>query len=496
MKERFLILVFLVVMQVLCSNLWAQSDPPLRIELPTAQDAEDYHFSLMGKDGVVVFYEGLQLNNDTTEWVLLLYDTNLQKQYTFNIHLPPQASFRQSYFSQGKLYLLFQEVVGKKEIPRTFVSVVDIAAKTEQLHVIQNLPKFEGAKLWAVDGHVVFSFVYNDTFWIYFYDTNTNHLQQFLVPEAAIISVQFVGIESFNQKILLGLGVLYSNKIAMMTVFETNYAGQLQKVSQLPIFEDYYYNTARLKIIDSSHAIIMGTYNLSSSKKSGLYHSGVYTLTYDNSTMGYPEFYNYTNLQKKDTLKNGKVKQQTLDLQMLVGDIVSNDSCYTLVTEVYYPEYNYTSSYYDNSSYYYGGGYNPPTTTFVGYRYVNAYVTCFDKYGELLWDNYFPFNNIITRRLANRVSLYYAPFGTALFYPYNSSLTYCLINGYELLENIETVPIECLYKKDVVEYSRDVNMYNWYDNKFVITGYQSIVANGKGNKGKRYVFFINKLEYR
>ena len=124
MKERFLTLVFLVVMQVLCSSLWAQSDPPLRIELPTAQDAEDYHFSLMGKDGVLVFYEGLQLNKDTTEWVLMQYDTNLQKQCAFNIHLPPQASFRQSFFNQGKLYLLYQEVVGKKESPRTFISVI------------------------------------------------------------------------------------------------------------------------------------------------------------------------------------------------------------------------------------------------------------------------------------------------------------------------------------------------------------------------------------
>lgn len=496
MKERLLTLVFLLVMQVLCSSLWAQSDPPLRIELPTAQDAEDYHFSLMGKDGVLVFYEGLQLNKDTTEWVLMQYDTNLQKQCAFNIHLPPQASFRQSFFNQGKLYLLYQEVVGKKESPRTFISVVDVAAKTEQLHVIQNLPKFEGARFKAVDGYAVFSFIYSDTYWIYFYDTHTENLHSFIVPNAAIISEQFVEIDSLNQKFLLGLGVLYGSKVAMLSVFETNYGGQLLKQAPLPIYEDFYYNTARLKIIDSSHTIIMGTYNLSSSKKSGLYHSGVYTLTYDNSTMGYPEFFNYTNLQKKDTLKNGKVKQQSLDLQMLVGDIVSNDSCYTLITEVYYPEYNYTSSYYDNSSYYYGGTYNPPTTTFVGYRYVNAYVTCFNRKGELLWDNYFPFNNIVTRRLANRMSLYYTPFGTAIFYPYNSNLTCCLINGYEIVENTETVPIECLHKKDVVEYSRDVNMYNWYDNKFVITGYQQINNNSKTVKGKRYVFFINKLEYR
>ena len=95
MKTRVLILVIVLF---LCPWLRAQSDPPLRIELPTAQDADDYHFSLMGKEGLVVFYEGLPVNNDSTEWVIMQYDTNLQKQNLFNIILPPQASFRQSYF--------------------------------------------------------------------------------------------------------------------------------------------------------------------------------------------------------------------------------------------------------------------------------------------------------------------------------------------------------------------------------------------------------------
>ena len=129
MKNKFLILLILMVTQVLCSNIWAQSDPPLRIELPTAQDADDYHFTLMGKEGAMVFYEGLQLSEDSTEWVMMHYDTNLQKQYAYNIYLPPQAAFRQSFYEKGSLYLLYQDVVGKKEIPKTYISVVDIEAK-------------------------------------------------------------------------------------------------------------------------------------------------------------------------------------------------------------------------------------------------------------------------------------------------------------------------------------------------------------------------------
>lgn len=216
---------------------------------------------------------------------------------------------------------------------------------------------------------------------------------------------------------------------------------------------------------------------------------------YQNSRLSTPEFFNYTNLHRK---KEGEVSQneQPADLQLLISDIIANDSCFTLVTEVYYPEYNYHSNYDNMSSYYYSSAYSPTTTTFEGYRYVNAYVTCFDRSGNLLWDNYFPFTNILTRRLAKRVLVYYTPYGTVIFYPYNSTLTATLIDGYNVVENISSIPIECNYKKDAVDYSRDINMYNWYDNKFLICGYQHIVNNSKGNRGKRYVFFINKLEYR
>ncbi len=474
----------------------AQNDPPLRIELPTAQDADDYHYTLMGKNGVMVFYEGEHINADTTEWVLMHYDTNLQKVNVFTIRQSVKAAFRQSYYDKGNLYLLFQDVVNKKEIPLTYLSVIDIGSAKYQNYTLENIPSFEISKLKATSGNAVFSIIHGDSYFIYFYNTNRQKLKDFIIRDAAIISEQFIEIDSLNEKFILGLGTLYPDKSALMAIYEITYQGELLREIPLPYAEGYYYNSVRYAPIDSTSAMLIGTYNLAKSKKSGFYHTGVYTMHYQNSYLSSPEFFNYTNLHRK---KEGEESQneQPADLQLLIGDIVANDSCFTLVTEVYYPEYNYNSNYYDNmSSYYYSSAYSPATTTFAGYRYVNAYVTCFDRSGNLLWDNYFPFSNILTRRLAKRVSVYYTPFGTVIFYPYNSTLTATLINGYNVVENLATIPIESNYKKDAVDYSRDINMYNWYDNKFLICGYQHIINNSKGNRGKRYVFFINKLEYR
>ena len=94
-------------------------------------------------------------------------------------------------------------------------------------------------------------------------------------------------------------------------------------------------------------------------------------------------------VSEKDADKGVRNNEQSADLQLLISDIIANDSCYSLITEVYYPEYSYNSSYYDNmSSYYYSSSYAPTSTTFDGYRYVNAYVTCFDKDGNLFHYKY------------------------------------------------------------------------------------------------------------
>lgn len=489
---------FLIFITICCTAMMAvaQSDGPLRIELPTAQDADDYHYCLLDTQGLSIFYEGNNLNADTTEWIVMFYDTNLQRQNAIAIPLSKASAYRNSHYQDNQLRLLFQEVVGKKETPRTFISSIDIHSLKNQRYELFGIPKFEYSTLKSINHHLIFSVFNEETYHIYFYNTDNQKLNEFIIPDAAIISEQFIEIDTFNHKVYLGLGVLFSNKASTYAIFETSYDGIFIDETALPITKGYIYHSVRMAVVDKDSSLLIGTYNISKSNKSGNYHTGVYTMTYHNAKISEPLFLNYSNLSQNSRQHTAAEKEQIVDLQLLVGDIIANDSCFSLITEVYYPEYSYSPSYYDNSSYYYGSTYNPAMTTFLGYRYVNAYVTAFDRYGKLLWNNYFPFSNIITKRLTRRVSLHYTPYGTAIFYPYNSTLTATLVNEYEVIEKVGSIPIECLYKKDVVEYSRDVNMQRWYDNKFVITGYQQINNNGKTSKGKRYVFFINKLEYR
>jgi hypothetical protein len=51
--------------------------------------------------------------------------------------------------------------------------------------------------------------------------------------------------------------------------------------------------------------------------------------------------------------------------------------------------------------------------------------------------------------------------------------------------------VELMSRTDLLEYSSGLSMRNWYNNNFLLSGYQYIKNTQRGKK--RYVFFINKL---
>lgn len=91
----------------------------------------------------------------------------------------------------------------------------------------------------------------------------------------------------------------------------------------------------------------------------------------------------------------------------------------------------------------------PASTSFAGYRYINAFITTFDKDGNLLWDNYLPFTNLLTFRLAQRVSLFFINQDAVIYYPYNSYLNYTMVNGYEIKRPLTTIELESKNKKEI-----------------------------------------------
>ena len=128
---------------------------------------------------------------------------------------------------------------------------------------------------------------------------------------------------------------------------------------------------------------------------------------------------------------------------------------------------------------------------------MNAYITTFDQNGILLWDNYLQFNNLVTKQLYPIVHLSFLENGeTLIYYLRNNRILSMLVSGYDILEKISAINIESKSSRDVVEYNVDTEIEPWYGNYFLVSGYQYIRNRDKAIKAKRYVFHLNKLEYR
>ena len=63
----------------------------------------------------------------------------------------------------------------------------------------------------------------------------------------------------------------------------------------------------------------------------------------------------------------------------------------------------------------------PSSPVFTGYRYVNAYVTTFDKDGQIAVAPLYRLR-MLTPRLITRVKHFFENQNAVIFYPYNSDI--------------------------------------------------------------------------
>lgn len=489
---RFLLIVSLFFISI--SLYGQQRDAPLRIELELAKDAEDYHSAEIGERGVLVFYEGNMVGQDSTSWIFMHYDTNLRRTETFAVTMTAGIQYMISCKSHGHLYLFYQDQYQRKSIQQSYVLDIDLEDNSRTFHVIPGLTDTYIHFMEAAGKHLIFISYYKEKHSLYIYDLAQ---RQITVPELTtenIVAVEFCEIDTFRRKILWGI-VSGTSKANALRFIETDYAGSLQNSIPFPAYSGYYYSSARLSVTDSVSSIILGTFVSEEDRNKNNLHTGVYTLPVKNGILGDPDFFKYSQIKNKDSISDKKYKDRGANLQVLVSDIFCHQGQYSLVSEIFYPEYSYN---YGSSldPYYYGYHSMPASSTFVGYRYINAYITTFDKEGHLVWDYYLPFTNILTQRLVQRVSIFGFHDNTVIYYPYNVSLTYTLIDGYTIIEPLTTIKMESKDRRDVVEYSRKPKFENWYGNYFLASGYQNIKNSSRSQKSKRYVFFLNKLEFR
>ncbi|MDR2085254.1 MAG: hypothetical protein LBP67_09710 [Bacteroidales bacterium] len=243
---------------------------------------------------------------------------------------------------------------------------------------------------------------------------------------------------------------------------------------------------APLKDINGNINSIVGAYfsgnlkNLISSSGFGYSSSGIFNIDINSSSF---------NLFQHRQLAKDIYYTWQQPLKYL--DIDSINTSYIFTTEAYSPKYKVTpQTDYD----FYGRPYTRYYQEFIGFTTVQAVNYIFESSGKLLWignteventeHTFIPHSKVMVNIIEDEIlNAYFA----------KDCITYKFMNFQYRSEPVEKFYTTKKYNKDIVENEYDSMIEHWYENNYLLYGYQTIRNNSISKNNRRTVFYIQKV---
>jgi len=509
-------ILFCLISVTLLSNGFSQKlDPPFRIELNAPKDEYPYQIATLGDKGFILYYEAEILSKTTRKWRFVNYDAYFrkiwQKDIVLNRFLEPIKDYADSL-----MFGVTMKYNGPKEIVNPII-VYSIKLKDTSDYLFE-LP-FDNKDIpnkLIVDTDRAFLTTYkNDKEDLYILKFADKKYEKIVFPNTNDSFIQFISKVENSTQLLVGLRNDNSRKENQISIFRISIDGIIVSQVDIPKNSDYFLNSSKIYQIGLDTFLIIGTYINKSDKPSGLFvsgnevNTGIYSLlissTYVLSEINYYNFarmkniFRYLSSKDADRLRkksnSNKITDPgySLNLQLLLHNIKKMDSSYIFISEAYYPEYRTE----ENVNYdFYGRPFPNSRTIFEGYRYTNGIITGFDKTGKLNWDNNYPLNNMISFELSPRISSLSDSTNILLAYCNDGEIYTMAINKNDIIQNIERSKIDLLSSNEFAVSTNKSYIRYWYNNFFLMSGYQEIRGNSKSNKSKKNTFFITKMVYK
>jgi hypothetical protein len=513
MKQIFGILFYSLLI-LLVPEAISQGDPLLRVEIETKTDKAQYRIVPCGTDGFILLYPTTIEEDEYQFWNTVFYDKFLQENWKKSIPMFKNMRYRDHFFEDGVVYLFYYVPERKKN----------------------DLYNFQVVKIRSADGtYELFSGVLPDnarTVSFHVYRETIFAGMNFEKEEAGIYSFNIADREVKTISEMTDLksrlehlyvDTLQPSLVALFNVYDTrtNFFMQLNtfsldgtSVDKINISPDpgRKFNTGRIIKGINHDVMIFGTYeplkgetvdvkNYFSKKASGFF---ITTISENREVT--TRFEAFLDLEKMTGYLRSREFMQakrraerkedpdavSLGFNLLLHDVILYDSLFFLLAEGYFEEYHtVTNTYYD----FYGRTIPFTQTIFDGYRYFNAFLTCYDFEGNKLWDNGMEIFNILSFDLKKRVNTYFSGRDVILFYNHEGKISSKIISAFEKAEGVSSYPIETTYVNDRVMTDTKSDIIPWYDNYFIAYGFQTIRNNALTNS-RRTVFYMNKVELR
>ncbi len=492
---RILIIgVFLLNVNV----FFAQSSNPMRIEIIEKGVENVVGIPLENKTLLILTHKEKRAPKGE-HWVINIYNSVFFKVGNQNLYLPREFElFNYKLMNDSIVYLVFAEKDG-------YNSSVMIYRLNVRTNIIRHT-YIKGAR----KARLLYLEYLKDK--IFLIGNNMDGLQEqlkeiYLTKGIEIIAPNFP--EYTN--IIASYSNIAANKVIVMSsiyrgsnmgVFYNEFNGQ-DNIS----IKNQLHEADNISLIDGSlveskgHALFfMGTFNYERGKIKDinkLVRVGTFFAKIVDGHFAFfktNKFSDFTNLfstlsykdqvRVKENIKKGK--NVDLNFRLLIHkEAIKQGEIYVLTAETYYPEYHYENNF-DSRGYMY------QTQVFDGYRTNNCIVAAFNENGRLVWDNYMHVDNIRSYRLHENI-LTFAEKDSSIVLAYydNGKIKSKVVKGNEIVYKKSEDRVETVLNENILYESNSLIQY-WYDNFFILSGYQTLY--GRDGK-KRKVFYFNLISF-
>jgi hypothetical protein len=485
---------------LVCFPSLGQLDQTLRREfVPAKEGSHDiYDVTPFGKTGLILSVRnGDMFSRGQRPWTFSRYDTLFQEVWTKEFSINSMLLPLKSYYNDQFLYILLSE-------PESLdISVFKLNAETGEGEMIEGtlIAGVEVSDFKVLENQAYIAGVVKNRPVVVafsFFDRRPRILPGLFGQNTEINGLR---INEENRTVSV---IMYSTyrSTCKLTVKTYSYQGKLLDEFAIKNEKDLSLVTGKISVLNNQERLMMGNYSVDCSP----YSQGMYLAKFrgeDREFIRYfkfadfKNFFNYLKPARQERVKNKiekkreKGKEMRLRYRLHIHDIIETEDQLILVAEAYYPQYR--SSSYGMGSYT-RGMYND--RVFDGYRYTHAVVCGFDKTGNLLWDNSFEINDLVSYDLDEVVQVNIEPDRIVLAYPFEGTINTKVIKGNNILKNKENYKILTNFEHDKVDESEPARVARWYDQYFLVWGEQTITnRKDQGVKAEREVFYLNKIIY-
>mgnify|MGYP001167480474 CR=1 FL=1 len=497
-------------------NSYAQELNALRLEVPADIDIESYHVEALAQRGVLVFYESSEFTAEKKrKWYFGYFDTNLNQKWLKFLPLEDKMQFVNSYEVNNKLHLLFRNNSGGRN-EAGFYEILSFDSKKE---VFEQISGTFPAKADIVGFEVIGNTaclginINKEGTDLLFVNLNSGEINPVHLAESYPSYIETVFANEFDNNFYVAIKVKQDNRYIKDLIQIVSSSGKILEVKEI-ISDD---NSKILRkftfCANGSELSALGIYDYykgrlndfskmedeDDPKTAGLFFINI--KAQNDLKVKFIDFIKLDNINGSIANKKAiKVKNEDGEKEQVVSaffninkpEVVNSKEGFLFTAEAYKPHYvTETRMDYD----FYGRPYPYTYSVFAGYLFYDVIIVSLDKNGNLLWNNDFILRDLKSFSLKRHSLVFEDGNDVTATYVNNGKIFASTFDG-DIDVGSDESYIASSNEKDRVVKDENNHIEKWYDDYFIIYGYQKIKNRSLSKKDERVIFYLNKVAYK